>query len=102
MNIDMTIDYDKLLEDAKRRWEKVLELHRDADNMWSNRNANKYWSAHNKYLDERKKFLEWEKENVKKLGVQLLTDFNDGTPIGIKAILSGRDHFNFGGTSNGH
>ena len=34
MNIDMTIDYDKLLEEAKKRYEKVRKLSEEANNLF--------------------------------------------------------------------
>ena len=34
MNIDMTIDYDKLLEEAKKRYEKVSKLNDEAKNLF--------------------------------------------------------------------
>jgi hypothetical protein len=97
MNIDMTIDYDKLLEEAKKRYEKVLKLDREATNLFINdAPGKKYWPAQKKYLTERDKYLDWEKKNIDKLGVRLITNFNNGTPIGITAVISGHDNFGRG------
>lgn len=96
MNIDMTIDYDKLLEEAKKRYEKVLKLDKKAMNLFLNAAKPKeYWPVQNKFLAERDKYRDWEKNNIDKLGVRLITNFHDGTPIGIDAVISGHD--NFGG-----
>lgn len=97
MNIDMTIDYDKLLEEAKKRYDKVLKLSDEAKNLFiNNASAKKYWPAQNKYLSARDEFLDWEKQNVEKLGVSLITNFGNGTPIGISAVISGHDNFGRG------
>lgn len=97
MNIDMTIDYDKLLEEAKKRYEKVLKLSDKAKNLFSyERTTKKFWPVHKKYLAARDKFLDWEEQNVDKLGVRLITDFANGTPIGISALISGHDNFGRG------
>ena len=96
MNIDMTIDYDKLLEEAKKRYEKVLKLNDEAKNLFIyGAKPEKYWPIQKKYLAARDEFLDWEKKNVGKLGVSLITNFEKGTPIGINAVISGHD--NFGG-----
>ena len=98
MNIDMTIDYDKLLEEAKKRYEKVLKLNDEAQNLFINdAKAKKYWSVQEKYLAARDEFLEWEKQNVDKLRVRLITNFHNGAPIGISAVISGHDNWG-GGT----
>ena len=92
----MTIDYDKLLEEAKKRYEKVLELDREAANLFIyDRKPEEYWPVQEKLIAEKGKYRDWEKNNIEKLGVRLLTDFNNGTPIGISAVISGHD--NFGG-----
>ena len=97
MNIDMTIDYDKLLEEAKKRYEKVLILSDKAKNLFIyDAPSEKYWPAQKKYLAERDKYLDWEKKNIDKLGVRLITNFNNGTPIGITAVISGHDNFGRG------
>ena len=97
MNIDMTIDYDKLLEEAKKRYERVLKLNDEAKNLFIyDREAKKYWPVQKKYLAERDKYLDWEKKNIDKLGVRLITNFNNGTPIGITAVISGHDNFGRG------
>ena len=97
MNIDMTIDYDKLLEEAKKRYKKVLKLNDEAKNMFIyDRTAKKYLSVQNKYLAARDEFLDWEKKNIDKLGVRLITNFSNGTPIGITAVISGHDNFGRG------
>ena len=97
MNIDMTVDYDKLLEEAKKRYEKVLKLNDEAKNLFIyDRTAEKYWSVQNKYLAARDEFLDWEKKNIDKLGVRLITNFSNDTPIGISAVISGHDNFGNG------
>ena len=97
MNIDMTVDYDKLLEEAKKRYKKVLKLNDEAKNLFIyDRTAEKYWPAQNKYLAARDEFLDWEKKNVEKLGVRLITNFNNDAPIGISAVISGHDNFGRG------
>ena len=97
MNIDMTIDYDKLLEEAKKRYEKVLKLNDEAKNLFIyDRAAKKYWSVQNKYLAARDEFLDWEMKNIVKLGVRLITNFSNGAPIGITAVISGHDNFGRG------
>ena len=94
MNIDMTIDYDKLLEEAKRRYEKVLNLSNEAQSLFiAHAPSKKYWPAYKKYLAERDKFLDWEEKSIVKLGVRLITNFPNGTPIGITAVISGHDNF---------
>ena len=97
MNIDMTIDYDKLLEEAKKRYEKVLKISDEAKNLFIyDRTAKKYWSVQNKYLAARDEYLDWEKKNVDKLGVRIITNFSNGAPIGISAVISGHDNFGRG------
>jgi len=97
MNIDMTIDYDKLLEEAKKRYEKVLKFSDEAQILFINgAKAEKYWPVQKKYLAARDEFLEWEKQNVDKLGVRLITNFHNSTPIGISAVISGHDNFGRG------
>ena len=99
MNIDMTIDYDKLLEEAKKRYEKVLKLNNEARILFINRkSARKYLPVQEKYLAARDEFLDWEKQNIEKLGVRLITNFSNDAPIGISAIISGHDNFGGGGT----
>ena len=34
--------------------------------------------------------------NIDKLGVRLITNFSNGTPIGITAVISGHDNFGRG------
>ena len=98
MNIDMTIDYDKLLEEAKKRYEKVLNLSDKAKYLFIyDASPKKYWPVQKKYLAARDKFLDWEKKNIDKLGVRLITNFHNDTPIGISAVISGHDNFG-GGT----
>lgn len=97
MNIDMTIDYDKLLEEAKKKYEGVLKLDREATNLFINdAPAKKYWPVQEKFLAARDEYLDWEKKNIKKLGVGLISDFGNGTPIGISAVISGHDNFGRG------
>lgn len=99
MNIDMTIDYDKLLEEAKKRYEKVLNLSDEAKNLFitavrpEKKYAKKYLTAQKKYLAARDEFLDWEKKNIAKLGVRLITNFSNDAPIGISAVISGHDNF---------
>ena len=98
MNIDMTIDYDKLLEEAKKRYEKVLNLNNEAKNLFIyGASAKEYWPVREKYLAARDEFLDWEKKNVDKLRVRLITNFHNDAPIGITAVISGHDNFS-GGT----
>ncbi len=98
MNIDMTIDYDKLLEEAKKRYEKVLKLDREATNLFINdAKPEEYWPVKERFVAVRDEYRDWEKKNIKKLGVSLITDFGNGTPIGISAVISGHDNFG-GGT----
>ena len=97
MNIDMTIDYDKLLEEAKKRYEKVLKLNDEANNLFLyDAPAKKYWSIQKKYLAARDEFLDWEKQNISKLGVRLVTAFHNSAPIGITAVISGHDNWGRG------
>lgn len=97
MNIDMTIDYDKLLEEAKKRYEKVLKLDREATNLFINdAKPEKYWPVQKKYLAARDEYRDWEKNNINKLGVILITNFENGTPIGIDAVISGHDNWGRG------
>lgn len=97
MNIDMTIDYDKLLEEAKKRYEKVLKLSDEANNLFIyDAKPEKYWPVQKKYLAARDEFLDWEKKNVDKLGVRIIANFSNGTPIGISAVISGHDNFGRG------
>ena len=97
MNIDMTIDYDKLLEEAKKRYEKVLKLNDEAKNLFIyDTPAKKYWPVRKKYLATRDEFLDWEKQNIDKLGVRLITSFHNDAPIGITAVISGHDNFGRG------
>ena len=97
MNIDMTIDYDKLLEEAKKRYEKVSKLNDEAKNLFIyDATPKKYWSIQKKFLAARDEFLDWEKKNVDKLGVRLITNFHDSSPIGITAVISGHDNFGRG------
>lgn len=99
MNIDMTIDYDKLLEEAKKRYEKVLKFSDKAQILFiNNASAKKYWPAQKKYLAARDEFLDWEKQNVEKLGVRLICSFHNSAPIGISAVISGHDNFGRGMT----
>lgn len=94
MNIDMTIDYDKILKEAKKRYEKVLNLSDEAKNLFIYRSSSKkYCSIYEKYLAARDEFLDWEKKNVDKLGVRLITNFHNCAPIGISAVISGHDNF---------
>ena len=98
MNIDMTVDYDKLLEEAKKRYEKVRKLNDESKKLFIyDVKPEKYWHVQEKYLAERDKFLDWEKKNVDKLGVRLITNFHNNAPIGITAVISGHDNFG-GGT----
>jgi len=97
MNIDMTIDYDKLLEEAKKRYEKVRKLNDEAKKLFIyDAKPEKYWPVQEKYLAERDKFLDWEKKNVDKLRVRLITNFHNDAPIGIEAVISGHDNFGRG------
>ena len=97
MNIDMTFDYDKLLEEAKKRYEKVLKLDKEATQLFiDGDDGKKYWPVQKKFLAEEAKYRDWEKKNVKKLGVSLITDFENGTPIGIDAVISGHDNWGRG------
>lgn len=98
MNIDMTIDYDKLLEEAKKRYEKVLKFNDEAKILFINGStAEKFWPIQKKYLAARDEFLDWVKQNVEKLGVRLITNFSNDAPIGISAVISRHDNFG-GGT----
>ena len=97
MNIDMTVDYDKLLEEAKKRYEKVRKLADEAKKLFIyDAKPEKYWPIQKKYLAARDEFLDWEKKNISKLGVRLITNFSNGTPIGITAVISGHDNFGNG------
>ena len=97
MNIDMTIDYDKLLEEAKKRYEKVLSINDKAQSLFINgATAKKYWPVQKKDLAARDEFLDWEKQNIEKLGVRLITNFGNDAPIGISAVISGHDNFGRG------
>ena len=97
MNIDMTIDYDKLLEEAKMRYEKVLNLSDKARNLYlCCANSKKYLPVRKKYVAARDEFLDWEKNNVDRLGVRLITNFHNDAPIGIYAVISGHDNFGKG------
>ena len=98
MNIDMTIDYDKLLEEAKKRYEKVRKLADEDKNLFiCGKSPKKYSSVHKKYLAAVDKFLDWEKQNVDKFGVKLIVEPRASRPIGISAVISGHDNFG-GGT----
>ena len=98
MNIDMTIDYDKLLEEAKKRYEMVLNLSNEARNLFIyDAPAAEYQPVYDKYRAALAGFLDWEKQNVDKLGVRLVTNFHNDAPIGISAVISGHDNFG-GGT----
>ena len=98
MNIDMTIDYDKLLEEAKKRYEKVRKLNDEAKKLFIyDAKPEKYWPIQEKFLAARDEFLDWEKKNVDKLGVRLITNFHNSAPIGITAVISGHDNWG-GGT----
>ena len=84
MNIDMTIDYDKLLEEAKKRYEKVLNLSDKAKYLFIyNASPKKYWPVQEKYLAARDEFLDWEKKNIDKLGVRLITNFHNDAQSGF-------------------
>ena len=97
MNIDMTIDYDKLLEEAKKRYEKVRKLADEDKNLFIYGNSQKkYSSVHKKYLAAVDEFLYWEKQNFDKLGVKLIVDWRTSAPIGINAVISGHDNFGRG------
>ena len=97
MNIDMTIDYDKLLEEAKKRYKKVRKLADEDKNLFIYGNSQKkYSSVHEKYLAAVDEFLDWEKQNLDKLGVKLIVDWRTSAPIGISAIISGHDNFGRG------
>lgn len=97
MNIDMTVDYDKLLEEAKKRYEKVLKLNDEAKNLYIyDRSPKKFLPILKKYFTARDKFLDWEEKNVVKLGVRLITNFHNDAPIGITAVISGHDNFGRG------
>lgn len=97
MNIDMTIDYDKLLEEAKKRYEKVLKLNDEAKNLFIyDAKPEKYWPVQKKYLAAYDEFLDWEKQNIDKLGVRLIINFSTCAPIGITAVISGHDNFGRG------
>ena len=99
MNIDMTIDYDNLLEEAKKRYEKVLKYSDETRSLFifERGQRKKYRSVQKKYLAARDEFLDWEKKNIDNLGVRLITDFHNSAPIGISAVISGHDNFG-GGT----
>jgi len=98
MNIDMTIDYDKLLEEAKKRYEKVRKLADEDKNLFICGNSQKkYSSVHKKYLAAVDEFLYWVKQNVEKLGVRLICSLHNSAPIGISAVISGHDYWG-GGT----
>lgn len=97
MNIDMTIDYDKLLEEAKKRYEKVRKLADEDKNLFIYGNSQKkYSSVHKKYLAAVDEFLYWEKQNLRdKLGVKLIVDFRTSAPIGIiknNVVIAGHDN----------
>ena len=97
MNIDMTFDYDKLLEEAKKRYEELLKLDKEATQLFiDGDDGKKYWPVQQKFLAEQAKYRDWEKKNVDKLGVSLITDFENGTPIGIDAVISGHDNWGRG------
>lgn len=97
MNIDMTIDYDKLLEEAKMRYEKVRKLSDEARHLFIfDRSPEKYLPVQEKFLAARDEFNDWEKKNVDKLGVRLVNNFRDCAPIGIYAVISGHDNFGLG------
>ena len=97
MNIDMTVDYDKLLEEAKKRHEKVLELNDKVKSLFIYRSeSKKFLSAQEKYFAARDEYLDWVTKNVDKLGVRLITDFRTDAPIGITAVISGHNNFGRG------
>ena len=97
MNVDMTIDYDKLLEEAKKRYENVLKFNNEAKILFINgASTERYWPIQEKYLAARDEFLDWEKQNIEKLGVRLITNFSNDAPIGISAVISGHDNFGRG------
>lgn len=97
MNIDMTIDYDKLLEEAKRRYKKVLKLNDESKKLYiCGGPPEKFYPVQKKFLDAKEEFLDWEKKNVDKLGVRLITNFHEDAPIGISAVISGHDNFGRG------
>ena len=89
MNIDMTVDYDKLLVQAQDEYAKVLAsgdallmayaIHRPDENDKAEKfkQAVASWRA-------------WCRENVEKRGVHLAFDFsNRDIPVGIVATISG-------------
>lgn len=97
MNIDMTIDYDKLLEEAKKRYEKVLKLNDKAKNLYIyHAEAKEFWPVQKKYVAARDEYLDWVTKNVDKLGVRLINNFHNDAPIGITAVISGHDNFGRG------
>jgi len=86
MNIDMNINYDALLEKAKKEYLKVRKLANKARNSLKN-------DDHDEYMDATKRWIKWIEDNIESYGVKLMLDLKDGAPVGIHAIISGRSIF---------
>ena len=102
MNIDMTFDYDKLLEEAKKRYEKVLKLDKESTKLFIyNAKSEEYRSVQKKFNAAMDEFLDWEEKNIRKFGARLILDLRNGAPIGIApigidAVISGHDNWGRG------
>ena len=94
MNIDMSFDYDKLLDEAKYRYEKILELSDKAQVAFMSNDAATYNSARAQYDKACEEWNAWCQENIENRGLRLERDIvNRDIPIGISATLSGRKFF---------
>lgn len=92
MNIDMTLDYDKLLEEAKARYAKVLELSDRLRPAFMCGDAATLDPIRKEYDKAWKGWEQWCKKNIRNRRLKLEKDFvNKDVPIGISAVLSGRD-----------
>ena len=97
MNIDMTADYDGLLKSAKGRWAEVKRLNDEARDLFvDGSNPGKYRSAEARFETAWAKYLKWIADNVESRGmVKLVSDFETGEPVGIEAMLAGKDVFSW-------
>ena len=87
MSIDLTIDFEELLEKAKRRFEVYKKDLRELDKKVSKR---KIVDGRNIALELHMDYSKWIKENIQDKGLSLDTELFSGEPVAIVGVLAGK------------